>query len=141
MKYKVFVYGTLKQGYGNWQRLLEGKSVFLGKAVTVSKYTMLDSGFPVLMESGKRETGNVAGEVYEVDSNVLKHLDRLEGEGSMYDRKLIQIELANADAEAAFIDVHAYIGCPKCWDSRRERLITQRDKYGNLFWGRAEEAV
>jgi gamma-glutamylcyclotransferase (GGCT)/AIG2-like uncharacterized protein YtfP len=102
---KIFVYGTLKHGFGN-NRLLNGAD-FIGAASTVRPFVLLDSGFPVLTPVG---TGNmrVRGEVYEfIDARILKQLDRLEGEGRMYDRKLIDV----VDDDGNEIEVWAYIGC------------------------------
>jgi len=45
---KVFVYGTLKHGYGN-HHVLEG-SRFVGKGCTVAMCCLYDAGFPVLRE-------------------------------------------------------------------------------------------
>jgi gamma-glutamylcyclotransferase (GGCT)/AIG2-like uncharacterized protein YtfP len=114
----VFVYGTLKQGYGNHYRLLRG-SEFFGQGTTASKFRMLDAGFPVLIpdeECGK----HVVGEVYRVDAATLARLDQLEGEGHMYDRKTTTVELAPlANGRAVIKDVDIYIGCPRFWDLRR----------------------
>lgn len=92
----VFTYGTLKQGHGNYQRLLEGISgvKFLGSYVTPSKYTMYSlGGFP-----GVREEGNtpITGEVYQIPEIVFKRLDRLEGYPSFYDRKKIPTKWGEA---------------------------------------------
>lgn len=79
----AFVYGTLKKGFYN-HRLLE-KSRFMGAAV-VKGYQMYDLGsFPGIKESDPEKM--IEGEVYEIDQKTLEALDRLEGEGSLYDRK------------------------------------------------------
>ena len=85
---RVFVYGTLLQGFGN-NRLLRGQE-FLGTAETEGEFTLLSlTGFPGLMEGG--ETA-IKGEVYEVDDECLVWLDFLEGvnpknpEGGLYRR-------------------------------------------------------
>lgn len=106
---KVFVYGTLKRGYGN-NRLLE-RAVFMTEAMTVDKFDMINSGFPVLVPS---EHGlPVKGEVYDIgtDQVILDALDRLEGEGVMYDRRNIRVSWP--DDEQATVGV--YIGNPKYW--------------------------
>lgn len=79
-KTKVFVYGTLRRGYGN-HRLLEN-SEFLGNAITKEKYELTANGIPFV--NPDKPTSNIVGEVYEVDNETLKSLDRLEG----YDAKL-----------------------------------------------------
>jgi gamma-glutamylcyclotransferase (GGCT)/AIG2-like uncharacterized protein YtfP len=85
MTHRVFVYGTLKRGHPN-NSLLVG-SEFLGEAVTVPTYKMVETSFPVIMPdpSGKP----VAGEIYAVDDATLARLDQLEREGRSYDRMMI----------------------------------------------------
>jgi gamma-glutamylaminecyclotransferase len=73
----VFVYGSLKQGFGN-NRLMLG-SDFIGEAITCGKYAMMDLGwFPMLRNDMGRNT-HVHGELYRVSRRVLRTLDRLEG--------------------------------------------------------------
>lgn len=74
----LFVYGTLKRGYRNHQ-LLE-KSSYMGKG-TISGYDLYDLGsFPAII----RGTGEVYGELYEIDTETMKKVDWLESEGSLY---------------------------------------------------------
>ena len=47
-KHKVFVYGTLKKGFGN-HRFLRG-SVFLGNARTNDHFALYESGIPFVIE-------------------------------------------------------------------------------------------
>lgn len=82
---KVFVYGTLKRGYNNNYRLRN--AVFVGEAVTVETFALLDGGFPWMVRS-QEDAHPVAGELWDIgeDQQTLADLDRLEGEGHMYDR-------------------------------------------------------
>lgn len=87
----LFVYGTLKRGYTNYQRYLNvaerhNKAEFLGTAVTREKFplvlrpvTMLpDTCAPILMDQAG--TGCcIHGEVFRVDSDTLAAMDILEG--------------------------------------------------------------
>ena len=85
IKYNVFVYGTLKKGHGN-HRLLE-KAKFLGKHITKAKYTLLDLGpYPAVLNAGD---SSIKGEIYEIDQNTLRDLDRLEGYPHLYQRHKI----------------------------------------------------
>lgn len=86
MSDKVFVYGTLKRGFGNHEYLLS-KSKFLGEHVTDPAYTMVScGGFPGVIESGSTP---ITGEVFEVTEEELLDCDRLEGHPNWYRRKLI----------------------------------------------------
>lgn len=108
-----FVYGTLKQGYGN-NHLLRG-SKFIDSGVTLKPYTMFDTGgFPVVMATEKKN--RIAGEVYEVFSMQTRaSLDRLEGYPHMYHRKKVLVEL---DVTGHKVACQMYAGTPECWDRR-----------------------
>lgn len=108
---KVFVYGTLKQGFGN-NRFLTGAyggkpATFLGKAVTVTAYPMMvrNVSFPYLFDvPGKGQC--CWGEVFDVtDPTTMANLDRLEGVPHHYQRKTIKVILEGQDTET---EVFAY---------------------------------
>jgi len=103
---KVFVYGTLKQGYSNHGLLHSAK--FIGGGVTVSGgFTMLNGGFPMCLSGGLFK---VKGELYEVqDQRTLDNLDRLEGVPSFFNRHDVSVELSNGDVVDAFM----YVGNPR----------------------------
>ena len=91
---KVFVYGTLLSGYGNWNWALKDQKL-IGEAETLPEYTMLHlGGFPGIIEGGSTA---IKGEVYEVDEERMEDLDRLEGadlrypEAGMYRRETITL--------------------------------------------------
>lgn len=89
-EYLVFVYGTLKRGYSNNFRLLKD-AVFLGKAKTKDKYTMIGKGmaFPYVLEKNNELGKNIVGEVYAVSEEELRKLDRLEGVPTHYKRTVV----------------------------------------------------
>jgi gamma-glutamylcyclotransferase (GGCT)/AIG2-like uncharacterized protein YtfP len=91
MKHYVFVYGSLKQGYGN-HRLLE-TSTFIGKRLTRNTdfYMVSLHSFPGVLKTESGEGFSIMGELYEVDDNTLKNLDILEGNGHFYKRELVDI--------------------------------------------------
>ena len=114
---RVFVYGTLKQGYGN-NYLMEG-ATFVGHGQTVGKYRLLNSGFPVLWPRAHRpgddrRNAHVRGEVYKVNDETLARLDRLEGEGHMYHRRQRLVRLDDGRT----VKAHMYIGSTTHWQSR-----------------------
>ena len=89
---KVFVYGSLKKGYGNHRLLTTSK--LLGEHTTEPAYSMFSMGsFPFVETNG--ETG-IKGEVYEVNEDVFSTLDILEGYPTFYDRKYIDTPYGSA---------------------------------------------
>lgn len=85
----VFVYGTLKKGYGN-HRLLE-QSKFIGTG-NIKGFEIYDLGsYPGIVPG--EISSEVYGEVYDVDQETLTRLDRLESNGFLYLRELIEVTL------------------------------------------------
>ena len=82
----VFVYGSLKSGFGNNRFLSNSK--LIGEAITLDEdYHMISlGGFPGVIYGTKR----IKGEVYQVDNEVFDSLDRLEGNGHFYKRELTE---------------------------------------------------
>lgn len=113
---KVFVYGTLKHGYGN-SRLLAGCNLL--SVAYLNNHKLLHAGFPVLVQE---EGSRVRGEVYEIpeaiQEQVITRLDWLENEGSMYDR--ITITVNDGDVEGQEHEVQTYLGNPKFWDDFKD---------------------
>lgn len=109
MKNYVFVYGTLKRGYGNHRVL--GSAKFVGEGKTVSgAYKMLDGGFPMVLSGG---LFHVKGELFEVsDEQTMRNLDRLEGVPTLYTREETEVELSDGSVQHSYI----YIGNPR-WAS------------------------
>ena len=94
---RVFVYGTLKEGYGN-NRLLS-HSKFLGAAQSVGNFVLGNVGFPyafpsdAVPEQYKKLCFPVVGELYEADSvESFLSLDFLEGYPSHYDRRITMFD-------------------------------------------------
>ncbi|TMW56807.1 hypothetical protein Poli38472_006817 [Pythium oligandrum] len=102
----VFVYGTLKRGFLNYEDYLKpavafGKAEFLGTGVTAQPAFCLvlrkERQVPCLYRPTQDETGyRVPGEVFRVDEDALKALDILEGvDEASYYREEIDIELTS----------------------------------------------
>jgi len=83
----VFVYGTLKVGFGN-NYLLRG-SECLGVAKTQEYYSMTSSGIPFVHHTPKQTT--IKGELYKVNKNTLHQLDMLEGHPNWYKRQQVWV--------------------------------------------------
>jgi gamma-glutamylcyclotransferase (GGCT)/AIG2-like uncharacterized protein YtfP len=88
---RFFVYGTLKQGYGN-NRLLD-TAKFIGPAITNSAaFTLFNGGFPMVRAGGDN---HIKGELYETDDpNVIQSL---EGVPNMYYREEIEVRPLEGD--------------------------------------------
>lgn len=81
---KVFVYGTLKKGFGLHR--VVAKSRFLGKS-TLSGYAMFSRIYFPYITKGE---GKIHGEVYEVNQDTLQLLDAIE---SGYKRERVVVNL------------------------------------------------
>lgn len=92
-EFPVFVYGSLKRGFGNHDLLAESK--FHGSPSTAEDCYYMNSlgAFPaVTTVSDDCENGySISGELYTVSSATLRKLDQLEGNGSFYTRQLVRI--------------------------------------------------
>jgi gamma-glutamylaminecyclotransferase len=100
----VFVYGTLKKGWGN--NALLATSEYLGERITKDEYVLVGSGCPFMLPLScleqildyednpsdyHRLLRPVRGELYRMDTEwTLASLDGLESEGSWYQRVLIE---------------------------------------------------
>lgn len=79
----VFVYGTLKRGGVLHHHMKGGR--FLGNDVVENCTLYMLEWYPAVVHG----TSQVHGEVYEVDDLLLSLLDEVEGEGSLYKRKIV----------------------------------------------------
>lgn len=101
--YKVFVYGTLmKEGRNshvlNNARLISAKAVTRDKSFFMLQFESVSNPgnySPGVFRHGKTKIkgqGKVLGELYEVNADTMKELDRLEGLGKNYTREEITLE-------------------------------------------------
>lgn len=95
----VFVYGTLKKGYGNSRIFTRHEAEYLGSKVTKDAYVLGDIGFPYLFSHSATEGLDevlfkpVVGDLWRVPNSMcLASLDSLEGVPSHYERHLIKLE-------------------------------------------------
>lgn len=93
--FMLFVYGTLKEGYGN-HRLLEEQTLLM-RAVELKGYEMRSFGyFPVISPN---DDASVVGELYVVTEEALARCDMLEGHPSFYQRVCITDKVQQVLAE------------------------------------------
>ena len=85
----VAVYGSLRKGLGNHRVLGDSKLVSTGIVQGFGMYSM--GGFPALTTLANKT--DVVVEVYEVDNDTMRRLDRLEGYPHFYNRVPVPIHL------------------------------------------------
>lgn len=124
---KFLVYGTLKRGYGNNRLLQQGRANFLREQI-VPGYKLYNAGFPVAIPN---ENSSILCELWEISpekcDETVKSLDRLEGEGRMYNR--VEIER----------DTFLYVGHPNFWNTYRleECPMNGEKELPVYYWERA----
>ncbi|MGV8122703.1 MAG: gamma-glutamylcyclotransferase family protein [Candidatus Xenobiia bacterium LiM19] len=124
-KEKVFVYGTLMQGFRNYSAFLEGKASFCGRGSLKGTLYHLPQGYPGLIEGG----GTVHGEVYELSGTEARgELDWLEGynrdgDDNLYDRKRQTVIMEDGNQMECWI----YVYCDKDYATSKGILITDGD--------------
>ena len=92
----VFVYGTLMGNRANHRFYLKNQR-YLGQAV-LPGHALYDLGsFPGTIAD---PTEKVRGELYEINSQCLRQLDQLEGNGSLYVRETVMVRLGDEKREA-----------------------------------------
>lgn len=85
MTIHVFVYGSLKKGFGNHSCL--GKSLMVKEDALKSAYLVDLGSFPGMFQGD----GEVHGEVYEVSPAIMSRLDLLEGHPNFYRREVVTL--------------------------------------------------
>ncbi|KAL9648274.1 hypothetical protein ABK040_013893 [Willaertia magna] len=115
----VFVYGTLKEGFANYEhKMMKYKSCKLisKQAITLDKFPLMVLGerkIPYLF--GVKGIGNnIEGEVYLVDDEHLKELDIFEGcDTGHYSREIINVRVEDNSEE---ISCNVYVRVPQKGD-------------------------
>lgn len=89
MQFLVFVYGSLKEGFGN--HALLGDSELVARTQTTKRQFRMISldAFPAVLKNGHCA---IAGEVYSVDLMTMVYLDMLESNGELYKREKVELE-------------------------------------------------
>lgn len=113
---RVFVYGTLRSGWGNNRILQQGNARKIGDGRTNEDGFCLYGhglGFPYVVDDGDGYT-SIAGEVWEVNAQTMLHCDRLEGYPYHYDRQIVEVRVGDELIEAwmYFVDDRRKVGAP-----------------------------
>nr|CAB3248923.1 putative gamma-glutamylcyclotransferase CG2811 [Phallusia mammillata] len=110
---KIFVYGTLKDGFPNNYLLKNkdyGKCTFCYNARTVNKYPLVvatEYDIPFMLDL--EETGHcIDGEVYDVDNIMLKKLDEIESHPRFYRRTPIKVMPLQTDDDS-IVECETYL--------------------------------
>lgn len=116
----VFVYGSLKKGYGLNAMLRE--CTFVGVGVSARRYKMIHVGYPVITPA---EDGHpVRGEIYVVrDSYTMARLDSVE---SSYNRTPVKVN--------GCVDCHVYEGKEYWARLFRDEALVKPNADGELVW-------
>lgn len=120
---KLFVYGTLKQGFCNFG--INGGTRIAGDYVTVQPYGLFivgDEGLPWLVDCPTPGM-TVRGELYQVDEKALVRMDQLEqvDDPGWYSRHIIKVcDMARPDTSV--VEAYVYFGSPGALQTRQVHL-------------------
>ena len=99
----VFVYGTLKRGFGNHPVMQQAGGEFVCCGTMVERYPLVVSGLPYLLDM-RGQGHRVKGEIYRVsDAEGWRVLDRLEGHPDFYVRRVVDIVGVDGETYAAWV--------------------------------------
>lgn len=127
----IFVYGTLMQGHGNHGIIAREQHQFIGKGRTVHPFHMRNYGsaFPVVIKEGNPRA-QVVGEIFSINDDTLKMLDRLESNGHMYQREFVDI----SHPTRGYYQCEMYFGIPQHWKGTIEHLKVPELCNGAFAW-------
>lgn len=122
----LFVYGTLKEGFGN-NRILSRGARKLGPAQTEGNFILMDfGGFPGMYE----KTGQtpVTGELWEVDGDALQRCDYLEGHPTFYKRTPITVVFEGSPRKCETYFYQGHLHGRVCEQGIWPRPLSKQDK-------------
>ncbi len=96
----LFVYGSLKKG--KKLHYLISELNFIGRGILRGFDMYLVSWYPAVVKG----SGKVFGEIYEINEEVLKILDKVEDEGKLYNRTVVNIETEWGELLPAYIYIY-----------------------------------
>lgn len=105
----IFTYGSLRDGFFNYNKYLAGKvtSNRIGKIKDFDLYHMPYKGYPAILPG----TGEVIGEVMIISDydSVMKAIDEMEGfiseenPNNEYNKKLLEVEFEDGSKEMCYV--------------------------------------
>lgn len=123
----VFVYGTLKKGKGNHQKINHGGCRYVADGFTHEKtFRMKETKgrIPVVLgtfgDKDQTDAHRISGELYLCDTDVIPDLDGFEQNGVLYRRTKLRIQ-SGADLIPAWI----YLGIKTAWHGDSLTLCPQ----------------
>lgn len=123
MQHRVFVFGTLKEGFPNFLSI-QGTRV-PGTIITQERFPLYLVGqrhSPWLMDV-PGEGHRIQGQVFEVDQAALDAMDQLERITEPDGYRRVVLEVASSDVDKpAILHVNVYIKQPECLDPAEIRL-------------------
>lgn len=120
----VFVYGTLKRDFYNHDYM--ENSAYVGNGI-LRDHAIYKYAFPVVYPDSSHD---VSGELFIVSAKTVARLDRLEANGDMYHRKLLDV---HSERFATDIKAYVYIGSPTFWDFN---TMTKLSSHRIHDWGK-----
>jgi len=152
--HKLFVYGTLRQGY-HWHSKFLSTSRKTCDAKTIEKYPLVvgKSCVPYLLGDLPNTGNSIIGEVWEVDDVTLQNLDEYEGIGKgYYSRRTIPVASKNGNAkmeadayfktesspelrESPYLEEYSLDFHKKNYNAIMHIMVKQQLYLGDLNWG------
>lgn len=86
---RIFTYGTLKRG--QCRNHVVASHTFCGEATTKPNYRLYTQGSYPCLKKVEGLGESIPGEVWEIDEECLKKLDRIEGHPTLYKRETIEL--------------------------------------------------
>lgn len=125
--HRVFVYGSLQRGQAN-HRMMKSAQL-IARVRTTAAFDLFDLGaFPAMATNGHT---SIAGELYEVDDDLLRRLDAFEGCPTLYQREAIALD-DGTSAEAYVMPRQRLGRAPRvkhgCWRTWRSRSQSQKGR-------------
>lgn len=97
----LFCYGTLKRGESNHDFIANCE--YVGDYFTDKTFTLVVAGLPFLV---KRKGVGVKGQLFKIDKDTLRAVDRLEGHPNFYRREIITVTNVDSGED---MEAYAYI--------------------------------